>query len=90
MVPNETEMRYIQRKLFSEIERGVFLDETRDGLLRIVRRLVSDESIDGVVLGCTEIPLILMKSAYGILFLNTTEIHVQRVFERYLKFSKTR
>ncbi|MEA4966328.1 MAG: amino acid racemase [Oscillospiraceae bacterium] len=87
VVPNEEEQRYIQQKLLSEIEHGVFLEETRNGLLKIVKRLVTDESIDGVVLGCTELPLILTKSEYGIPFLNTTEIHAQRIFEKYVELS---
>ena len=87
VVPNEEEQRYIQQKLFSEIEHGVFLEETRNGLLKIVKRLINDESIDGVVLGCTELPLILTKSEYGIPFLNTTEIHAQRIFEKYVELS---
>lgn len=87
VVPNEEEQRFIQQKLFSEIERGVFLEDTREGLLKIVKRLINDAAIDGVILGCTELPLILTEDEYGIPFLNTTEIHVQRVFEKYVELS---
>ena len=89
VVPDEEEQQYIQQKLFSEIEHGVFLEVTRNGLLKIVKRLIADESIDGVVLGCTELPLILTKDEYGIPFLNTTEIHTQKIFEKYKEFSQT-
>jgi aspartate racemase len=87
VVPNEEEQRYIQQKLFSEIERGIFLEDTRKGLLKIVKRLIDDAAIDGVILGCTELPLILTKDEYGIPFLNTTEIHVRRIFEKYVELS---
>lgn len=82
-VPNEKEQQYIQQKLFSEIEQGIFLEGTRNGLLSIVERLIHEEAIDGVILGCTELPLILTRSEYGIPFLNTTEIHVSRIIEKY-------
>lgn len=85
VIPNEEEQQYIQHKLFTEIEHGVFLEETRRGLLKIVKRLIDEESIDGAILGCTEIPLILTKDEYGIPFLNTTEIHAQRIFDTYLE-----
>lgn len=88
IVPNEEEQQYIQNKLFSEIEHGVFLEKTRDGLLKIIQRLITDESIDGVILGCTELPLVLTRSEYNIPFLNTTEIHVHRIFERYMELSQ--
>ncbi len=87
VVPNEEEQRYIQQKLFSEIERGVFLEDTRGGLLKIVNRLIIDAEIDGVILGCTELPLILTKDEFGIPFLNTTEIHVRRIFDKYVELS---
>lgn len=83
-VPNEKERQYIQQKLFSEIERGVFLDSTREGLLKIIKRLIQDDSIGGVVLGCTELPLILTKAEFGIPFLNTTEIHVEEILNEFL------
>lgn len=85
VVPNEVEQQYIHDKLFSEIEHGVFLEKTRNGLLEIIQRLITDESIDGVILGCTELPLILIRDEYGIPFLNTTEIHVQRIIETYME-----
>ncbi len=74
-VPLEKERAYIEDKLFTEIELGIFRDETRNGLLSIVKRMMKEEGIDSVILGCTELPLILTESAFGIPFLNTTAIH---------------
>jgi aspartate racemase len=88
VVPNEAEQQYIQQKLFSEIENGVFLEETQNGLLKIVKRLIDDTAIDGVILGCTELPIILTKDEYGIPFLNTTKIHVHRIFKKYMELSR--
>ena len=82
IVPDEKEQQYIEQKLFSEIEQGILLEETRNGLLSIIKRMLGEASIDGVILGCTELPLILTESKYGIPFLNTTEIHVRRILEK--------
>ncbi len=87
IVPDEEEQNYIQQKLFSEIEEGIFLEDTQRGLLKIIKRMIDDKSIDGVVLGCTELPLILTKAEYGIPFLNTTEIHVYSVIEKYFELN---
>ena len=76
VVPREQEQEYIQHKLMTEIELGQFLEETREGLLTIVKRMVDEDSIQGLILGCTELPLILTKDEFGIPFLNTTKIHV--------------
>ncbi len=77
VVPREQEQEYIQHKLMTEIELGKFHELTRKGLLKIVKRMIYEESIQGVILGCTELPLILTKDEFGIPFLNTTRIHVE-------------
>ena len=77
VVPNEKEQDFIQHKLMTEIELGQFLEETRNGLLTIVKSMVDEDLIEGVILGCTELPLILTKDEFDIPFLNTTKIHVE-------------
>lgn len=77
VVPNSEEQAYIHRKLMTEIELGKLFDETRHGLLNIVKRMMAEDGIEGVILGCTELPLILPNDAYGIPFFNTTKIHVE-------------
>lgn len=86
--PNEKEQDYIQNKLMTEIELGKFVDETRDALLDIIKRMIKDNSIEGVILGCTELPLILTKSEFGIQFFNTSKIHVESIIEHYLNISE--
>lgn len=79
VVPSADDQEYIHGKLMSEIELGVFTDETRAGLLAVIERMIVSDRIDGVVLGCTELPLILEKDEFGIPFLNTTAIHVESI-----------
>jgi aspartate racemase len=79
VVPSEQEQQFIQQKLFTEIEFGIFKDATRQGLLAIAERMHQTESIDALILGCTELPLILSENALEIPFLNTTAIHCERI-----------
>jgi len=79
VVPTEEEQQIINHKLFSEIEIGVFKDSTRDELLAIVKRMVEKSQIDALILGCTELPLILTEDRYGIPFLNTSAIHCEGI-----------
>ncbi len=79
VVPSETERELIQKRLFSEIELGIFKDSTRDEFFGIVKRMIDDDKIDSLILGCTELPLILTESKYGIPFLNTTAIHCESI-----------
>jgi aspartate racemase len=42
-VPNKEEQEYIHNKLITEIEFGIFLDETREGLLNIINRMIDED-----------------------------------------------
>lgn len=87
-VPNKEERIYIHNKLITEIQLGKFLDETRNGLVDIIKRMIHEHSIEGVILGCTELPLILTHNETGVPFFNTTEIHVESIIKHYLESIK--
>ena len=75
VVPTREEQDYINDKISSELIFNNILEETRVGLLKIAARMIQDEGIQALILGCTELPLILTHDALGIRFLNTTRIH---------------
>lgn len=79
IVPKRESQQIIHDKLFSEIEVGIIKNSTREDLLSIVKQMVDEDSIDALILGCTELPLILDKDEYGIPFLNTTAIHIDSI-----------
>jgi aspartate racemase len=79
VVPEREEQELIHYRLFSEIELGIIKDATRKELLSIVKKMIERHSIDSLILGCTELPLILDKDEYGIPFLNTTAIHAESI-----------
>ena len=85
IVPNEQEQDYIHEKYMNELVKGVIWDETRNDLLNIVTRIKQAYGIQGLILGGTELPLILTESPDpDCPFLNTTKIHVAKVLERIL------
>jgi aspartate racemase len=85
VTPTEEEQAYIHDKYFGELVNGIILTETRENLLAIVERLKRDEGIEGLILGGTELSLILgeVKEA-GILFLDTTKLHVAQIVAQLL------
>lgn len=85
IVPDVDDQDYIHDKYMSEFVHGVFLAETRERLLAIVERLKKTDGIQGVILGGTELPLILRDVVdRGIPFLDTTRIHVERAVAHML------
>ena len=85
VLPSGAEQDYIQDKLMTEIEQGIFLDETRAGLLKVIKNMIDENGVEGVILGCTELPLILPQtSQFGIPLFNTTQIHVDKILDTLL------
>jgi aspartate racemase len=83
VVPEPEDRRIINHKLFTEIELGIFKDETRQILIDQIQKMVKEHGIDSMILGCTEFPLILTEPQYaGIPMLNTTQIHVDAIVGR--------
>ncbi|HEX8991761.1 MAG TPA: amino acid racemase [Anaerolineales bacterium] len=85
VTPEEADQDYIHDKYMRELVHGEYLDETRRRLLEIVDRLIDQQHIDALILGGTELPLILRDETYrGIPFLDTTRIHVDQAVTRML------
>jgi len=85
VAPELDEQDYIHDKYMNELVIGTVLPETRERLLMIVDRMMEKQGIDGLILGGTELPLILKEVEYnGIPFLDTTQIHVKYVVAELL------
>jgi aspartate racemase len=86
VVPSPENIKIINEKLFSEIELGIFKDETRELMLGIIKNMIHSSNIDSLILGCTEFPIMFTEPKYfGIPFLNTTSIHVGEIVKKCIE-----
>jgi aspartate racemase len=86
VVPNEAEQMYIHDKYMNELFANIILPETRDGLAGIARAMKDREHVDGLILGGTELSLILREATVsGLPVLDTTQIHVEAPVEWLLR-----
>jgi aspartate racemase len=84
-VPQPAEQPIVHDRYMNELVKGVFKPETRAKLLEMVSRLRQREGIEGVILGGTELPLILRDVSHeGMPFLDTTGIHVRAAVDHML------
>ena len=85
VVPGEPDQEYVHAKYIGELVKGVFLSTTHDGLVAVVERLRRDEGIDGIILGGTELALILGEPTIaGIPVLDTAGLHVEAIVRELL------
>ncbi len=84
VVPGPEDQEYVHDKYTNEMLMGRFLPETRAGLMAVIARLRERHAIDGLVLGGTELPLLLRGSDPGIPMLDTTQLHVRAALKELL------
>lgn len=82
ITPMPDERKYIHKIYMEELARGRFMPETKNRLLAIANRMYQEGQIDSLILGGTELPLILKSSDMeDIELLNTTKIHVEQILD---------
>jgi aspartate racemase len=83
LTPNEADRAWIHERYVGSLLKGEFRDETRAQLISLVGRLRDEEGIDGVILGGTELPLLLSTPVIaGVPALDTTALHVTAIVRR--------
>jgi aspartate racemase len=80
VIPDEAQRAEIHRIIFDELCRGIFKDSSRAALKAIVEDLAA-RGAQGVVLGCTELPLILSCADVEIPLFDTTTLHALAAVE---------
>ncbi len=79
ITPSEPEQDAINQIIFDELVIGNVTEESKHKLLNII----NNYEIDGVILGCTELPLILQQKDTNIKLLDTVEVHVEAALKFY-------
>jgi aspartate racemase len=83
VTPSADERARVHERYIGELLKGDFREETRQEFIALVDRLRRDERIEGVVLGGTELPLLLRDpSIAGVPVLDTTGLHVAAIVQR--------
>jgi aspartate racemase len=83
LVPDEADQALVHRVIYDELCRGMVLEESRRAYVGIVDRLV-DRGAQGVILGCTEIELLIQEGDLAVPSFPTTRIHVEAAVDRAL------
>jgi aspartate racemase len=74
IIPNETDIEFINNSIYNEFSKGIFLPETKQQYLRIIDLLIK-QGAEGVILGCTEIPILIKQEDCLVPVFDTGLIH---------------
>lgn len=81
ILPDDAQKQAIQDIIFPELEEGVVDPEKKKVMLSIANEIIDREQPEALILGCTELPLMIKPGDLPIELLNTTEIHVSAILD---------
>jgi aspartate racemase len=83
LVPAEAEREWLHDRYIGQLLKGVFRDDTRQGVIALVEHLRDEQRAEGVILGGTELPLLLPTATIAdVPALDTTALHVIAIVQR--------
>ncbi|MCK5825400.1 MAG: amino acid racemase [Desulfuromusa sp.] len=80
VIPDQEDRDYVHQVIFSELCLGKFTPESRANYLAIIDKL-RDQGAEGVILGCTEIPLLVRQEDTDLPLFNTAALHAEYALE---------
>ena len=80
VVPELEERDSIHAIIYDELSAGIIKQVSKEKYLRIINRLIKSGA-EGIILGCTEIPLLIQQKDVAVPVFDTTEIHANAAFE---------
>ena len=86
VVPTTDEMEFVNQKIAFELELGIVKEETLQDFQRIIMRMKNEEGIEAIILGCTELPLLLNDEVSPVPCLDTMKIHVEALIDRIVEW----
>ena len=81
IVPNERDQQTIHNIIFPNLEAGIVLEHEKKAMLEIANRMISEHQADALVLGCTELPLMIKAGDLNTDLIDTTAIHIEAILD---------
>ncbi len=79
LVPGKADRELVARRILEELELGIVREETLGEFTRIIGEMRDSQGIQAVILGCTELPLLLNPGNCPVDCLDSVEIHIREL-----------
>ena len=80
VIPNEDDREFLHHTIYDELGKGIFAEQTKQRYLKIISDLMN-EGAEGIVLGCTELPLMIKQLDVNVPIFDTTLLHSKAAVE---------
>ena len=80
IIPEQEDRNEIHRVIYSELSAGKIIESSKESYISIINKLIK-KGAEGVILGCTEIPLLISQEDVSIPVFDTTRIHANAAYD---------
>ena len=80
-VPEKSEREFVAKRIYEELEKGIVKESTLVEFVEIINKMKERDGIEGIILGCTELPLLLNSENCPIPCFDSVEIHIKKLIE---------
>ncbi len=78
-IPEKADRELVAKRIYEELEVGIVKDTTLKEFTSIIEKMKKEQGIQAVILGCTELPLLLNKGNCPVDCMDSVEIHLQKL-----------
>ena len=80
-IPGKEDRELVAKRIFEELELGIVKEETLKEFQALIVKMQKEQGIQAVILGCTELPLLLNEKNSPLPILDSVEIHIRKLIE---------
>ena len=78
-VPENSERQLVAKRIYEELEKGIVKESTLAEFVEIINKMKERDGIEGIILGCTELPLLLNSNNCPVPCFDSVEIHIKKL-----------
>lgn len=81
IIPNDEDITLLGKLIYPNLENGIVIEKDRQEMIGLAEKYIAEYKADAMLLGCTELPLAIKHDDVSVPTLNTTKIHINKIFK---------
>lgn len=78
---NIARVHFLGNLIYPNLENGIVIPEDKVKMISLAEKYIKKNDADALLLGCTEIPLMIKEDDVSVPVIDTTQIHIKAIFE---------
>lgn len=82
VTPERSARELLHHIIYDELCHGIVTSQSKKQVLKMIHQLAWEQELDGIILGCTELPLLISPSDVELPLFDSIEIHIDAILKR--------